>query len=1086
MQKEELKILVDISKLIAEVKDKEELLKLIIDKIKPIFHFYDIGLFVVNKAEDCHVDWAAEMPGISLSEANQLHFNNQYGKIPHKGTPVEWIMSAMQSSGEPALFDFHDLIKRFPAYPQFRLLGQKYDYRDCLAATLQAGGETIGMFCIIALEKGFFKQHQFPLFRAITDQLAVAIRNILSHEQVLEEQRFKEALLNISEVIAQVKDKESLLKLIIDKIQPIFKFHDVGVFVVNEAENYHVDWAVEMPIINPSKEVNQLIKKEQHGERITHKGSAVEWTLSHISSLGTPTIQDYENLLNQFPGYPQFKVIRESGYRECMVAPLRSGGGTIGMFCINSLEKSFFDATQFDLFQAITDQLAVAISNILANEEVVQEKRFKETLLSISEVIAKVNDRESLLQLIIERIKPIFQFHDVGLFVVNEAENYHIDWAVEMPNVSPELGVNRLLYENECGEKMTHNGSVVEWIMSEVNLVGAPVLFDFKDLIGRFPSYPQFLILKDMEFRDCLATTLQVGGQVIGMFCINSFEKDFFQPSQHLLFQAIADQLAVAVNNVQVNAELKAREMEENVKVTLVDAVNGGKNWEDKLLNVTQALKKYFSFQVVSFGLLSQRVAVPWLHFDEVAHDEFRVLDEEAFLNVTQTSKKSLLDYVEYLERALSEPTIFNKPSFDKLVKFHKVYRALHQAFHIQGLLAIPLRLNESETMIVSFYSSDPSIYQTTDIKFFKRIASSFSLAVEKQLHYLEVVQLNELIAQENVYLEKELQVNYNFGEIIGSSDAMREVFEKVQQVANTNSNVLISGETGTGKELIARALHNYSHRAKHNFIKLNCATLPAELLESELFGHEKGAFTGAHQRRIGKFELANKGTIFLDEIGEIPLELQAKLLRVLQEREFERLGSNELIRPDVRVVAATNRELQQEAFEGRFRSDLFYRLNVYPVHLPPLRERKEDIPELAQHFIQKHQKRIGKRIKKLSGDSIKSMLSYHWPGNIRELEHTIERAMITSKTSTLEVRMDSLTTMNASAADSQTALKTYKQGEVDLIMNTLRHTNGKISGVGGAAEILDINRATLESKMRKFGITKKHVLESMDKKDQG
>ncbi|MCG8389317.1 MAG: sigma 54-interacting transcriptional regulator [Cytophagales bacterium] len=1084
MQKEELKTLVDISKLIAEVKDKEELLKLIIDKIKPIFHFHDIGLFIVNEEEDYHIDWAAEMPGISPSEANQLYFDNQYGKIPHKGTPVEWIMSAMQSSGEPALFDFKDLVKRFPAYPKFHLLEENYNYRDCLAATLQVGGETMGMFCINALEAGFFKQHQFPLFCAITDQLSLAVRNILSHEQVLKEQGFKETLLNISEVIAKVKDKESLLKLIIDKIQPIFKFYDVGLFIVNEAENYHIDWAAEMPTISPS-DGNWLHNKNDH-KKMPHRGSSIEQALSQLCDNDTPLIQNYDDLVRQFPSYPQFKVMRELGYRECLVAPLQSGGLTIGLFCINSLEKGFFNPAQFSLFQAITDQLAVAISNILANEQMLEEQHFKETLLSTSEVIAKVKDRESLLKLIIERIKPIFQFHNVGLFVVNEAENYHIDWAVEMPNVNPALDTNRLLYENECGEKMAHNGSVVEWVMSEINLVGAPVLFDFKDLIRRFPSYPQFLILKDMEFRDCLATTLQVGGQVIGMFCINSFEKDFFRPSGYPLFQAIADQLAIAVNNVQVNAELKAREMEENVKVTLVDAVNGGQNWEDKLLNVTQVLKKYFSFQVVSFGLLSRRITVPWLHFDEVAHDEFRALDEEAFLNVTQTSKKSLLDYAEYLERALSEPTIFNEQSFDKLVKFHKVYRALHQAFHIQGLLAIPLRLNESETMIVSFYSSDPSIYQTTDIKFFKRIASSFSLAVEKQLHYLEVVQLNELIAQENVYLEKELQVNYNFGEIIGSSNAMREVFEKVQQVANTNSNVLISGETGTGKELIARALHNYSHRAKHNFIKLNCATLPAELLESELFGHEKGAFTGAHQRRIGKFELANKGTIFLDEIGEIPLELQAKLLRVLQEREFERLGSNELIRPDVRVVAATNRELQQEALEGRFRSDLFYRLNVYPVHLPPLRERKEDIPELAQHFIQKHQKRIGKRIKKLSDDSIKSMLSYHWPGNIRELEHTIERAMITSKTSTLEIRMDSTATMHASTGDSQTALKTYKQGEVDLIMNTLRHTNGKISGVGGAAEILDINRATLESKMRKFGITKKHVLESMDKKDQG
>jgi transcriptional regulator with GAF, ATPase, and Fis domain len=302
----------------------------------------------------------------------------------------------------------------------------------------------------------------------------------------------------------------------------------------------------------------------------------------------------------------------------------------------------------------------------------------------------------------------------------------------------------------------------------------------------------------------------------------------------------------------------------------------------------------------------------------------------------------------------------------------------------------------------------------------------------------------------------------------------MQQVLVKVSQVANTNSSVLITGETGTGKELIARALHYQSQRKNHNFIRLNCATLPVQLLESELFGHERGAFTGAIQRRIGKFELSHRGTIFLDEIGEMPVELQAKLLRVLQEREFERLGGNEVIRTDVRIVAATNRDLPQAITSGQFRSDLYYRLNVFPIHLPPLRERKEDIPELAQHFIGKHNKRLGRTVRRLSPEALTQLLAYPWPGNVRELEHVVEGAMITARGTTLEVTVEKIPIRTE--RDNIVSLTTYRQGEIDLIMNTLRATNSKISGVGGAAEILEVHPSTLESKMRKLGIKRKHV----------
>ena len=299
-----------------------------------------------------------------------------------------------------------------------------------------------------------------------------------------------------------------------------------------------------------------------------------------------------------------------------------------------------------------------------------------------------------------------------------------------------------------------------------------------------------------------------------------------------------------------------------------------------------------------------------------------------------------------------------------------------------------------------------------------------------------------------------------------------------MSQVAYTDSTVLITGESGTGKELIARAIHNLSSRNKKPLIKINCANLPPQLIESELFGHEKGSFTGAIERRIGKFELADKGTIFLDEIGELPLALQAKLLRVLQERSFERLGSNQVLNSDVRIIAATNRDLEKEITAGKFRADLFFRLIVFPISLPPLRDRKEDITSLALHFLRKASRKLGKKISGISNAALKELMAYDWPGNVRELEHVIERAVILNQGPTLNLSLEKMkitpTEWNAPKGPFQ--FRTIKEAERELILKTLEFCGGRVRGRGGAAEILDINPATLDSRMKKLGIEKRHI----------
>jgi PAS domain S-box-containing protein len=359
-------------------------------------------------------------------------------------------------------------------------------------------------------------------------------------------------------------------------------------------------------------------------------------------------------------------------------------------------------------------------------------------------------------------------------------------------------------------------------------------------------------------------------------------------------------------------------------------------------------------------------------------------------------------------------------------------------------------------------------------------------VALEKAFE--EIKQLKDQLYRENVALREEIDETSMFEEIVGKSNALREVLRQVETVAATDSTVLIYGETGTGKELIARAIHNLGERSAQAFVKLNCAAIPTGLLESELFGHEKGAFTGAIGQRVGRFELANHGTVFLDEVGEIPLELQPKLLRVLQEREFERLGSSRTLKTDARLIAATNRDLNAMVEEGKFRSDLFYRLDVFPIHVPALRDRKEDIPLLVRHFVQQFSRRLGKNIDSIPTGTMNALCDYHWPGNIRELQNVIERAVIISTGPVLNVSIGDLRTRShplaqatiadktevSQFADARNARKAVDENERKKIVGILEETLWTVGGPDGAAAKLGVKRSTLQYRMRKLGIPSK------------
>jgi formate hydrogenlyase transcriptional activator len=391
----------------------------------------------------------------------------------------------------------------------------------------------------------------------------------------------------------------------------------------------------------------------------------------------------------------------------------------------------------------------------------------------------------------------------------------------------------------------------------------------------------------------------------------------------------------------------------------------------------------------------------------------------------------------------------------------------------IQSMCCVPLTVHDRRlgTLNIGRLQSEP--FTACDAELLAAVANQVAFAVENARAFQEIAHLKDKLAAEKVYLEDEIRTSYNFEEIIGDSPALKGALHQVETVAPTDSAVLICGETGTGKELIARAIHDLSGRRERTFVKINCAAIPTGLLESELFGHERGAFTGAIAQRIGRFELADGGTLFLDEVGDIPLELQPKLLRVLQEQEFERLGSTRTKRVDVRVVAATNRNLAEMVAAGTFRNDLYYRLNVFPITLPALRERPEDIPLLVRYFVQKFARRMKRRIETIPTDGMTALCGYAWPGNVRELENAVERAVILTTGTVLRVPVSEF--QHRASAPSGAAV-TLEATEREAILRALQETHWVLGGPRGAAARLGLKRTTLQSRMQKL-----HIANSRD-----
>ncbi|WKN44815.1 sigma 54-interacting transcriptional regulator [Tunicatimonas pelagia] len=1042
--------LLGISEDIAKITDRAALFQTIFDRLKPLFHFDDAVIHLKNEDGLSFFMIHSDQTSITPENPHYQHFLQK--NIPIEDSPFSEIFDYDTPRVSPLAY----YEKRYPEFPGVKLM-REMQYVAHLVIPLISGNQKIGVLEFHSKNADAFQNIQEELLKGIADQMSVAVSNVLANEQLLEEKQKTEDLLSITKAIANITTGPELVRAIFDKLQKVFPFHEAGLFHLdfenNKERDLIVDYSYESTIANSAIQtagITGWLPMTELSKKVSQE------------TLVLPINEFYEQY-----DHPHFEFTKRVPFTNIIVGPLKQGERVIGLLYFWSKGEGF--EKKVSLFKSITDQISVALNNIIANEDLIAEKNKTEDLLSITEAIANITTGSELVRAIFDKLQKVFPFDEAGLFHLdfeNERErDLTIDYNYDISGVNTahrEEGLIGWIPLNELSRQLAKK---------------APSIMKPEEIYNQF-DHPQNVTSHQVDFQQVILGPLKQGDQTIGLLFFWSKTKNAFDDKLSL-FKSICDQFSVALSNILANENIAEREQFKSLQAGILSAFETSFKPKENFAAVTRLFQETIPFDMLAFSIYdAQSKTVEGHGYRKTGKSEYQYIDEKSFLNILDLDQGTFIKSWKKLD--YNKTQFFNAEAFLKSLEKDAIKKILHKKIGFQSSLISPVELNQEKTLLITFFSLKTDSYRYFHRDLVDKIAPSIRLAMDRILAFRDIQMLSERLKLEKDYLEEELKTNYNLHQIVGSSDAIRQVFAKIDIVKNTDTTVLITGETGTGKELVARALHDASNRKDKTLVKVNCATLPRELVESELFGHEKGAFTGALKQRIGKFELAHGGTIFLDEIGELPLELQAKLLRVIQEKEFERLGGNKLIKTDARIIAATNRDLEHEVAEGRFRSDLYFRLSVFPIHLPPLRNRKEDIEELAYYFLEKFCRKTDKKIKKLSASDLERMTVYEWPGNIRELEHIMERSVLMSTDLKLHLAMER-PTQQRKKSEATFEFKTMQQVEADLIYETLKRTSGKVRGRNGAAEILGLPASTLQYRMKRAGITKAMVIGKND-----
>jgi transcriptional regulator with GAF, ATPase, and Fis domain len=736
------------------------------------------------------------------------------------------------------------------------------------------------------------------------------------------------------------------------------------------------------------------------------------------------------------------------GLIEVLVTPLKIKNVIVGICYFWSNKTGSFGNQFIHAIDQLSTELAYAVSNTIVHEMLDPRGWINEMLLTFSHDLSEVRTREGLNHVIERNLSTLFHF-DEFLITAITPENSNEGIFLTSLTSHPEL------------LDWIHSGLAREGVWAKAKDTGAPVIINVEDF--DFSCAPPCLDPTDINKGGeiMLKILSESNEQNFGLILI-SYRQNVFDPADRHITQCISRHLSTAISNILVNENLVRNEKHNALLLAFSHDIAAVRNKDELTLAIEKAVSQLSNIS---------RFVIRGINEDEKTMSLF-LFDHHVKKAIEELGHQFVLDAVYPIADGISEAVLAGNETIvyqlqDWIDKGNAPsYFHFWRSMDVEKCVATPLKTGTRNLGIFWVDSDEP------DVKMIDSLCAQISIAMSNIIANEQLVKYKHQLEIENEHLQEQIRSIYNFSDIIGTSTPMQRVYQLMSLVAHSNATVLILGETGTGKELIARGIHESSPRKSKLMVKVNCAALPVTLIESELFGYERGAFTGAFERRIGKFELAHNGTLFLDEIGELPLEVQVKLLRVIQEREFERLGGKATVKVNVRIIAATNRNLFEEVGAGRFRSDLYYRLNVFPIPLPPLRDRREDIPYLAHFFLERYNKNHLCKVTGISAGAMNELKAYNWPGNVRELEHMIERSVLLSDSKTLTKIF--LSDGYGSNYNGLTSEDTNLAGvEKQHIIEVLRRCGGKISGKGGAAELLKLPASTLNSKMRKLGVTK-------------
>jgi transcriptional regulator with GAF, ATPase, and Fis domain len=1033
-----------------KTRDKTSLQVLLQGKFREIFNYHNFEILLQN----------GNKTGLELFmsfDPTQEPVNGAEKVRGHRERTAKELFNLPVVSSPATLFQFRQphLDNELIAY----LKNRKASNCDhCLVLNLNNTFDIFGLL-IFYFGQSCISEELVESTDKIAPQFANALSHIIANEKRISDEKEKILLNTIAEEIGRAKGRNDLLKAFNIRLKSLLLFNNSVIGTIDWINNTYSPFLTDPE--NPNKN-HPDFNKLKAGDY-----SIKDPIMKNVLHSGLPVLHRFEEIVDQ-PGMPDYiRVSYESGCREMVTIQLRGNENIIGFATLAYHEAGMFTEKAIEVLKFLSPILSTAMCNILLKEQIDRESFQKSVLSVLRRDMATTRNQEDLLKVINTQLKKLVYFTYNNMGIVSDDGKTCKAFLLDLNSTAQKSAIYNDIV-------LTPN-DVNDCIYGEALKSGRPMVIQMDKFMNKNPPL-WFKINYETGAREIAVTILPGEECAKYLFVLFSDKKNNFNSESLEIIEHISCHLATAVANIKANEEILEREKEKSILLSLSHDMAALRNKQD-LLNIVQTeLTDYFDVdcfhisvinqdkQSHSVFLMTQRgKAFPQEDLDRISKKEFPIKDDEILERVTLSDA----------------PVLF---SLKRLNKYPLIpeYICAYMDNSIDQLIGVRLKVG-NKIIGCAWLQTASNI----SLPLLKGVCAQLSVAMFNILANEQIiVQLEEINAyksrlqEENSYLIEQIHTSNNYKEIIGKSQCMQNVYNHIAQVAKSPSTVLLMGETGTGKELIASAIHLNSSCSDNLMVKVNCAAMPANLIESELFGHERGSFTGATERRIGKFELANNGTLFLDEIGEMPLELQVKLLRAIQEREIERVGGRQTIKVNVRIIAATNRELEKEVDAGHFRSDLYYRLNVYPIKLPPLRERKEDILHLATAFLERYSRNNGKNITSISQKVQQELLNYHWPGNIRELEHLIERSVLMTSGSSLTEIFLPKKDLHKKNTGEEFSFKTIEENERDHIIQTLRKCDGKLSGDGGAAEFLGVPVSTLSSKLAKLRITKEQIFQ--------